>query len=79
MTPSLAAVLQRLLQARYPLEGAGDHGVSEAIYLRDPDGNGVELYCDRPAEAWPRDQDGNLAMTTDPVDLCALLAEATQA
>ena len=74
--PALATALKRLVQAGYPLEGAGDHGVSEAIYLRDPDGNGVELYRDRPFDEWPRDEHGNLAMTTDPMDLRALLAEA---
>lgn len=73
---ALAQALARLVAARYPLEGAGDHGVSVALYLRDPDGNGVELYHDRPEAEWPRDADGNLAMTTDPVDLRALLAEA---
>lgn len=56
--------------------GAADHGVSEAIYLRDPDGNGVELYWDRPKEQWPRNADGGLAMFTHPLDLEALLKEA---
>lgn len=74
--PALAAALRRVLQAGVPLEGASDHGVSEAIYLRDPDGNGVELYRDRPAEAWPRDAGGGLAMVTRRLDLHALLAEA---
>lgn len=72
----LARVLRQLVEARYPLEGASDHGVSEAIYLRDPDGNGVELYRDRPREEWPRAPNGDLAMVTGPLDLKALLAEA---
>jgi len=58
------------------LEGAADHGVSEAVYLRDPDGNGVELYRDRPDREWPRGPDGNIAMRTLPLDLEALLSEA---
>lgn len=70
---ALATALRRLMEAGYPLEGAADHGVSEAIYLRDPDGNGVELYCDRPESAWPRDAEGNLKMVTDPLDLAGLL------
>ena len=74
--PQLADALQRLIQARIPLDGASDHGVSEALYLRDPDGNGVELYWDRPREQWPRNTDGKLAMFTRPLDLHALLAEA---
>jgi len=73
---ALAAALRRLLEARIPLEGAADHGVSEAIYLRDPDGNGVELYRDRPEREWPRAPDGTLAMQTQPLDLEALLADA---
>ncbi|MFZ5752471.1 MAG: VOC family protein [Pseudomonadota bacterium] len=72
----LARVLRQLVEARYPLDGASDHGVSEAIYLRDPDGNGVELYRDRPREEWPRTPNGDLAMVTSPLDLKALLAEA---
>lgn len=72
----LANILQRLVRARYPLTGAADHGVSIALYLDDPDGNGVELYYDRPREEWPRDQSGGLNMVTDPLDLKALLAEA---
>ena len=59
-----------------PIDGASDHGVSEALYLRDPDGNGVELYRDRPQEEWPRTPDGEVAMFTQPLDLQALLAEA---
>lgn len=73
---SLAQVLKRLIEADYPLEGAADHGVSEAIYLSDPDGNGVELYRDRAEVDWPRLPDGTLAMTSDALDLHALLAEA---
>ncbi len=71
----LAKVLRRLLEARYPLQGAADHGVSEAIYLADPDGNGVELCVDRPPEAWPRDGQGRLKMGSRPLDLEGLLAE----
>lgn len=73
---SLADALRRLRQAGIPLDGASDHGVSEALYLRDPDGNGVELYRDRPESEWPRDDQGQLAMFTRPLDLEALLAEA---
>lgn len=73
---ALATALQRLLDADWPLEGASDHGVSEALYLRDPDGNGVELYRDRPGAEWPRDSEGRLAMVTRRLDLGALLAEA---
>ena len=75
---SLADALRRIVEAGIPLEGAADHGVSEAIYLRDPDGNGVELYRDRPEADWPRDAEGNLQMGTEPLDLQALLAEAPQ-
>lgn len=74
--PALARALKALVQARWPLEGASDHGVSEAIYLRDPDGNGVELYRDRDRADWPFDADGKLAMVTKRLDLRALLAEA---
>ena len=74
---ALAQALLRLLEAGWPLEGASDHGVSEALYLRDPDGNGVELYCDRDPADWPRDAQGKLAMVTRRLDLNALLAEAT--
>ncbi|HWQ24940.1 MAG TPA: VOC family protein [Gaiellaceae bacterium] len=72
---TLAEALRRVLEAGIPLEGASDHGVSEAIYLRDPDGNGVELYRDRPREQWPRNSDGTLGMYTRPLDLRGLLAE----
>ncbi|MDX2260223.1 MAG: VOC family protein [Gemmatimonadales bacterium] len=74
---ALATALKRVLDAGVPLEGASDHGVSEAIYLRDPDGNGVELYRDRPMAEWPRAADGELSMTLDPLDLAALLSEAS--
>jgi catechol 2,3-dioxygenase len=70
----LGDALRRLQKAGIPLEGASDHGVSEALYLRDPDGNGVELYWDRPQEEWPRTPDGGLAMYTRPLDLGSLLA-----
>jgi len=69
----LAIALKRLVEANYPLTGASDHGVSEAIYLNDPDKNGVELYWDKPKEQWPIDKDGILQMVTDPLDLNALL------
>jgi catechol 2,3-dioxygenase len=69
----LAIVLKRLIDANYPLTGASDHGVSEAIYLNDPDQNGVELYWDRPKSSWPVDANGNLLMGTDPLDLNSLL------
>jgi len=71
----LADALRRLLEAGIPLEGASDHGVSEALYLRDPDGNGVELYWDRPQEQWPRTKDGEIQMFTKPLDLNGLLGE----
>lgn len=72
---SLAAAWQRVRSAGIELDGAADHGVSEALYLRDPDDNGVELYWDRPPEAWPRTPQGELAMFTRPLDLKDLLAE----
>jgi len=72
---ALADALQRLIAANIPLEGASDHGVSEALYLRDPDDNGVELYWDRPREQWPRSAGGELAMFTAPLDLIGLLKE----
>jgi catechol 2,3-dioxygenase len=71
----LAEALRRLIVAKIPLEGASDHGVSEALYLRDPDDNGVELYWDRPKEMWPKKPDGSLTMYTNPLDLHDLLAE----
>lgn len=72
----LAQTVQRVLDAGHPLTGASDHGVSEAVYLDDPDGNGVELYRDRPEQDWPRDADGTLKMVNQRLDLRALLAEA---
>jgi len=69
----LAVILKRLIEADYPLTGASDHGVSEAIYLDDPDGNGVELYWDRPREEWPFDTKGQLQMMSEPLDLNGLL------
>ncbi|TWR27875.1 glyoxalase [Mucilaginibacter achroorhodeus] len=71
----LAAIFKRLMDNGYPLTGASDHGVSEALYLDDPDGNGVELYWDRPREEWPLDSEGNLTMFTRQLDVCGLLAE----
>jgi catechol 2,3-dioxygenase len=71
----LAIALKRLLDANHPLTGASDHGVSEAIYLNDPDSNGVELYWDKPKEQWPVDADGNLMMVTESLDIEDLLAE----
>jgi catechol 2,3-dioxygenase len=73
--PTLADALRRLVDANISLDGAADHGVSEALYLRDPDDNGVELYRDRPREEWPRSPDGGVAMYTRPLDLRALMAE----
>ncbi len=75
----LAVALRRVLEARIPLDGAADHGVSEALYLRDPDDNGVELYWDRPRDEWPRTADGRLAMFTRRLDLEALLREGDPA
>lgn len=75
--PALAKALRRLMEFGVPLDGAADHGVSEALYLRDPDGNGVELYWDRPREEWPLTPDGGVAMYTHRLDLDGLLAEET--
>jgi catechol 2,3-dioxygenase len=72
----LADAFRRLQQAGIPLEGASDHGVSEALYLRDPDGNGVELYWDRPQNQWPRNRQGEIEMFTRPLDLKDLLRES---
>jgi catechol 2,3-dioxygenase len=72
----LADALRRVIRAGITIEGAADHGVSEAIYVSDPDGNGVELYRDRPESEWPRDAAGNLAMVNDPIDLKELLSHA---
>ena len=71
----LARALKRLIDHGVPIDGASDHGVSEAIYLRDPDGNGIEIYRDRPREEWPREPDGGIAMVTEPLDLRGLLRE----
>ncbi len=73
---TLADALRRLVEAKIPISGASDHGVSEAIYLSDPDGNGLELYRDRPQEEWPRTASGEVVMTTERLDLQSLLAEA---
>ena len=77
MRAELADALHRLIEARIPLEGAADHGVSHALYLRDPDDNGVELYWDLPVEQWPRTPEGDLAMVTRQLDLHALLRDRT--
>ncbi|WP_375447122.1 VOC family protein [uncultured Fibrella sp.] len=71
----LAVALQRLIDAKYPITGASDHGVSEAIYLNDPDQNGVELYWDRPCDEWPQTADGHIEMYTRSLNLNGLLAE----
>lgn len=73
---SLGAALRRVVDAGIPIDGAADHGVSEAVYLRDPDDNGVELYRDRPEAEWPRDPDGRISMVNARLDLRALLADA---
>ena len=73
----LANALMQVLEAGIQLDGAADHGVSEALYLRDPDDNGVELYWDRPQNEWPREPDGTLAMVTEPLDVRGLLSLAT--
>lgn len=71
----LARLVKRLLENKYPIQGTADHGVSEAVYLADPDGNGIELYIDRPKGEWPKDEQGNLAMTSQLLDIENLLAE----
>jgi len=71
----LAKALKRILDHQWPIEGAADHAVSEAVYLRDPDGNGIEIYVDRPREQWQRDNNGKLVMYTRPLNLDDLLAE----
>lgn len=76
--PALGRALRRLVDAGWPLGGASDHGVSEALYLSDPDGNGVELYRDRPQEEWPRDEAGNLTMYNRRLDLEGLLRAADE-
>ena len=73
----LAVALQRLVDAKYPIAGASDHGVSEAVYLNDPDQNGVELYWDRPTEQWPHKPDGSIELFTHSLDLDGLLGELT--
>jgi catechol 2,3-dioxygenase len=73
---TLAGALKTLVEAGVAIDGASDHGVSEAIYLRDPDQNGVEIYRDRPQDEWPRDEDGKFTMFTKPLDVQRLLAEA---
>lgn len=73
---ALAVAVKRLLGSGVTLDGAADHGVSEAVYFRDPDGIGVELYCDRPESLWPKDKDGGLSMFTRELDLAGLIAEA---
>jgi len=75
----LARALRQLLDVGYPIDGASDHGVSEALYLRDPDQNGVELYWDRPRKEWPYDEEGNLAMGICALDVMGLLAELEKA
>ncbi len=71
----LARALKRLIDHGVPIDGASDHGVSEAIYLRDPEGNGIEIYRDRPRDEWPRDSDGSISMVSAPLDLRALQHE----
>src|SRR3954462_13598171 len=73
---SLGDALRRLVDARVPLDGASDHGVSEALYLHDPDGNGLELYVDRPRDQWPHAANGEVRITTEPLDVKALLEES---
>jgi catechol 2,3-dioxygenase len=72
---ALAKIVKRLLEANYPLTGSADHGVSEAIYLNDPDGNGVELYADRPKESWARNEKGEIEMVTEVLDMDDLLSQ----
>ena len=71
----LAKAFKILWETKYPIEGASDHGITESIYINDPDGNGIELYCDRPRDEWPTDDDGNLILLTQPLDLPDLLSE----
>jgi catechol 2,3-dioxygenase len=73
----LARAVERLKDHDWPIDGAADHGVSEAIYLRDPDGNGIEIYVDRPQSQWPRDAQGNYAMVNLPLDIESLMSELT--
>ncbi|HEX9659846.1 MAG TPA: glyoxalase, partial [Rhodothermales bacterium] len=74
---ALSRALLRLRDAGVALDGASDHGVSEALYLHDPDGNGLELYWDRPRDQWPRSNDGTLAMVTEPLDISSLASAAS--
>lgn len=76
---TLATVLQRVIDAGVPIDGASDHGVSEAIYFRDPDDNGIEIYRDRPRADWPRNADGSVALISRPLDLAQLLADQQSA
>jgi len=76
---ALAVALRRLEAAGIPLDGAADHGVSEAVYLHDPDGNGIELYRDRPRSEWPKDDEGGYRLVSDPLDVRELMREATEA
>jgi catechol 2,3-dioxygenase len=71
----LAKAFKVLWEENYPIEGASDHGITESIYIKDPDGNGIELYCDRSSEVWPTDEDGNFILVTTPLDLPHLLSE----
>ena len=71
----LAKAFKVLWEEKYPIEGASDHGITESIYINDPDGNGIELYCDRSSEVWPTDEDGNFILVTTPLDLPNLLSE----
>ena len=71
----LAKAFKILWEAKYPLEGASDHGITESIYIKDPDGNGIEIYCDRPNEFWPTDENDNFLLVTSPLDLPGLLSE----
>lgn len=74
----LADIYTRVMTLNYRITGASDHGVSEALYLKDPDGNGIELYCDRPKELWPRNADGSIDMVTKPLDFKSLSAETAE-
>lgn len=71
----LAKAFKVLWEAKYPLEGASDHGITESIYIKDPDGNGIEIYCDRPNEFWPTDENDNFLLVTSPLDLPSLLSD----
>jgi catechol 2,3-dioxygenase len=77
--PALGSIFQRLIELRHPFEGMADHLVSEALYIRDPEMNGIELYRDRPKDEWPHDADGNLHMASDPIDADGILASAEAA